>query len=175
VDRISGLKHFYKTRFAGKELQSEKKMERAIQPEIPSPRCRADECMREHRETITGTRRNPQSAVQVAVSVGTTGCSSRTGLVDRELPRIHSSPRDQQAKAVTGRQNGRGGFFQRCLAKSRGSTPAERFVWREGVYGEIRDAVARQFEYRANVPIGPGQPSGGSTAIFRSGLLRNRT
>ena len=119
-------------------------MERAIQPEIPSPRCRADECMREHRETITGTRRNPQSAVQVAVPVGTTGCSSRTGLVDRELPRIHSSPRGQQAKAVTGRQNGRGGFFQRCLAKNRGSTPAQQRLWRDGIYDQIREVMSLQ-------------------------------
>jgi len=27
------------------------------------------------------------------------------------------------------------------------------------IYEEIRDAVARQFEYRANVPVGTGQPS----------------
>jgi hypothetical protein len=31
------------------------------------------------------------------------------------------------------------GFFQRCLAKSRGSTPAERYNWRDGVYDEIQE------------------------------------
>jgi len=41
------------------------------------------------------------------------------------------------------------------LAESRGSTPADRHLWREGVYDEIRDAVARRFEHRADVPIGP--------------------
>src|SRR5712691_5355427 len=118
-------------------------MERAIQPGIPSPSCRTDECMREHREAITRPRLKPQSAVQVAVSVGTTGCPSRRDSIARELPRIHTSSRDQQAKEVAGGQDGRGGFFQKCLAKSRGSTPAERHFWREGVYEEIRDAVAR--------------------------------
>src|SRR5579864_4695321 len=37
-----------------------------------------------------------------------------------------------------------GGFFQRCLAKSRGSTPAERKLWREGIYNQIRDVVSMQ-------------------------------
>ena len=37
----------------GKEMQSGEKMETAMQPEIPSPSCGADERMREHREAIT--------------------------------------------------------------------------------------------------------------------------
>src|SRR6202035_2302790 len=41
-----------------------------------------------------------------------------------------------------------------------GSTPAERCLWREGVYDEIEDAVARQLEHRANVSVGAGEPSG---------------
>ena len=42
-------------------------MERAIQPEIPSPSCGADERLRQHREASTRTRLKPHSAVQVAV------------------------------------------------------------------------------------------------------------
>src|SRR5271166_3670858 len=34
---MPSLRHFHKAHFAGKELQSGKKMERAIQPEIPLP------------------------------------------------------------------------------------------------------------------------------------------
>src|SRR5882724_9601489 len=36
-------------------------MERKIQAEVPSPSCRADECLREHHEAITGARRKPGS------------------------------------------------------------------------------------------------------------------
>jgi hypothetical protein len=39
-----------------------------------------------------------------------------------------------------------------CLAKSRGSTPEERYLWRTGVYDAIRDVIARQLEYRADLP-----------------------
>jgi hypothetical protein len=35
-------------------------------------------------------------------------------------------------------------FFQRCLAKSRGSTPAERKRWREGIYDQIREVMSMQ-------------------------------
>ena len=31
------------------------------------------------------------------------------------------------------------GFFQRCLAKSRGSTPEQRRHWRDGIYDQIRE------------------------------------
>jgi hypothetical protein len=39
-----------------------------------------------------------------------------------------------QLKRLLGGKNIGGRFFQRCLAKSRGSTPAERKLWREGIY-----------------------------------------
>src|SRR5262249_18328273 len=35
-------------------------------------------------------------------------------------------------------------FFQRCLAKSRGSTPEEQRIWREGVYDQIRELMPMQ-------------------------------
>src|SRR6202022_2278463 len=47
-------------------------------------------------------------------------------------------------EAIAGGQDAGGGFFQRCLAKNRGSTPAERKLWREGIYDQIRDVVSRQ-------------------------------
>jgi hypothetical protein len=34
--------------------------------------------------------------------------------------------------------------FQRCLAKSRGSTPAERRNWRDGIYEQIREVTFLQ-------------------------------
>jgi putative transposase len=35
-------------------------------------------------------------------------------------------------------------FFQRCLAKSRGSTPAERKLWREGIYDQTGELMPMQ-------------------------------
>ena len=36
------------------------------------------------------------------------------------------------------------GFFQRCLAQSRGSTPGARKLWREGIYDQIREMMPMQ-------------------------------
>ena len=35
-------------------------------------------------------------------------------------------------------------FFKRCLAKNRGSSPAEQKLWREGVYDQIREVMPMQ-------------------------------
>jgi transposase-like protein len=49
-------------------------------------------------------------------------------------------------------------FFKRCLAKSRGSTPAERKLWREGIYDQIREMMPMQgSDGRANVSVGAGE------------------
>src|SRR6185312_5968263 len=37
-----------------------------------------------------------------------------------------------------------GRFFQRCLAKNRGSTPEERKHWRDGIYDQIREVMSMQ-------------------------------
>jgi hypothetical protein len=36
------------------------------------------------------------------------------------------------------------GFFQGCLAKSEGSTPEERRLWRDGIYDQIREVMPLQ-------------------------------
>ena len=41
-------------------------------------------------------------------------------------------------KAALGDQGAGSGFFQRCVAQNRGSTPARQRVWRDCVYEEIR-------------------------------------
>jgi len=39
----------------------------------------------------------------------------------------------------------RGGeFFQRCLARNRGSTPEQKQVWRDGIYEQIREVMPMQ-------------------------------
>src|SRR6202008_4457712 len=50
----------------------------------------------------------------------------------------------QPVEASPGGENAGAGFFQRCLAKSRGATPAERYQWREGVYDEIQEVMPVQ-------------------------------
>ena len=54
----------------------------------------------------------------------------------RVLPQANSS-----SEAVFGRENTGSGFFQRCLAKKRGSTPEERRFWRDGIYEQIREVM----------------------------------
>ena len=63
------------------------------------------------------------------------------------------SDRRSPTEAGAGGQDAGGGFFQRCLAKSRGSTPEERRFWRDGIYDQIREvmSIARQLEHRAHV------------------------
>src|SRR5208283_5401472 len=51
---------------------------------------------------------------------------------------------ERPAQAGAGRQESGGGFFQRCLAKSRGSSPAEHRLWREGIYDQIREVMSMQ-------------------------------
>src|ERR1700732_323333 len=58
--------------------------------------------------------------------------------------RIHTPQGGPPVEAIAGGQDAGGGFFQRRLAKNRGSTPAERKLWREGIYDQIRDVVSRQ-------------------------------
>jgi hypothetical protein len=43
-----------------------------------------------------------------------------------------------------GRQNAGSGFFQRCLAKSRGSTPIQNRDWRDGIYAQIGEMMSLQ-------------------------------
>jgi transposase-like protein len=35
-------------------------------------------------------------------------------------------------------------FFQRCLAKNRGSTPERQRLWRDGIYDQIREVMSMQ-------------------------------
>src|SRR4029077_14432252 len=52
--------------------------------------------------------------------------------------------RGQPTQAGAGREGLGGGFFQRCLATSRGATPAERPGWRARIYAQIRVVMSRQ-------------------------------
>ena len=57
---------------------------------------------------------------------------------------LHLRQSDQRAQATAGGKDCGAGFFQRCLAKSRGSTPEQRYQWREGVYDEIQELMPLQ-------------------------------
>src|SRR5258708_7996113 len=60
------------------------------------------------------------------------------------LPGSVLAQADSQTQATAGQQNNRGGFFQTCLAKSKGSTPPEVCRWRRGIYDEIRTRMPVQ-------------------------------
>ena len=47
-------------------------------------------------------------------------------------------------KEAAGRENQGSGFFQRCLAKNRGSTPEARRNWRDDIYEQIREVMSLQ-------------------------------
>src|SRR5499425_2104100 len=55
-----------------------------------------------------------------------------------------AAPASPAAEAVGGREDDGSGFFQRCLAKSRGSTPAEQQLWRADIYDQIREVMSWQ-------------------------------
>src|SRR5215470_16269040 len=52
--------------------------------------------------------------------------------------------RKPTAQAAAGGEDPGIGFFQRCLAKSRGSTPEERRNWRDGIFEQIREVMLLQ-------------------------------
>src|SRR5260370_34617748 len=73
------------------------------------------------------------------------GCAGRRGrIVAGQLRGIGAPEGKQPVEASAGGENAGAGFFQRCLAKSRGSTPAERYQWREGVHDEIQEMIPFQ-------------------------------
>jgi putative transposase len=47
-------------------------------------------------------------------------------------------------KQLLAEENTGSRFFQRCLAKNRGSTPEERRFWRDGIYEQIREVMPLQ-------------------------------
>ena len=59
-------------------------------------------------------------------------------------PAPRSCASKSAVEAVAGREDDGSGFFQRCLAKSRGSTPAEQQLWRADIYDQIREVMSRQ-------------------------------
>jgi len=80
-------------------------------------------------------------------------------------PSTHASAHRKEIhrlKQLLGRQDPGGGFFQRCLAKNRGSTPAQQRLWRNGIYDQIREVMSLQvvLSIEAYVSDGAGQPPG---------------
>src|SRR5580693_4308826 len=69
---------------------------------------------------------------------------SRTRSVTAQHTRISSPQGNPSVKAAFGREDPGGGFFQRCLAKNRGSTPAQQRLWRDGISDQIREVMSLQ-------------------------------
>jgi len=119
----------------GKETSGE------ISAGIPPDGGRPAAKVRQRGCSFGGVRRPSTSSLQVADAVGTYGTRwpSASGYA-----RVYAGKRDQPTQASTGREGSGDRFFQRCLAKSRGSTPEERKHWREGIYDQIREVMSRQ-------------------------------
>src|ERR1700738_2097011 len=69
--------------------------------------------------------------------------SRRLNLAKKRRPEhtcISPAKRNPPAKANARREGDGGGFFEGCLAKSRGSTPAQQRLWREDIYEHHRRA-----------------------------------
>src|SRR5262249_56408861 len=79
-----------------------------------------------------------------------------------ELSRDDPAQRGQPPQAGLGGEDAGGGFFQRCLAQSKGATPAERRLWREGIYAHIRDVMSVQgsLSIERMCEVGPGRRGG---------------
>ena len=69
---------------------------------------------------------------------------TRTRSVTAQHTRIGSPQGNPSLEAAFGREDPGGGFFQRCLAKSRGSTPEARWNWRDSIYEQIREVMLLQ-------------------------------
>jgi putative transposase len=90
---------------------------------------------------LSKARRASAAAVQVARSVGGDRRRPRSAgeLQERELCLQVS-----QLKRLVAGQDAGSRFFQRCLAKSGGSTPEQRESWRNGIYDRIRELMSMQ-------------------------------
>ena len=80
--------------------------------------------------------------VQVAQEAGDGW--TRTRSVTAQHTRIGTPQGNPSLEAAFGREDPGSGFFQRCLAKSRGSTPEERRNWRDGIFEQIREVMLLQ-------------------------------
>src|SRR5215469_6827826 len=78
------------------------------------------------------------------VAQKTRGPRARGGSGTSEYPRGCLPKRKPTAKAAAGREDPGSGFFQRCLAKSRGSTAEERRNWQDGIFEQIREVMLLQ-------------------------------
>jgi len=70
--------------------------------------------------------------------------NAKGGRGDGEFPCTRASEGDSGSEARAGREGDGTGFFQRCLAKSRGSTPERQGLWRDGIYDQIREVMPMQ-------------------------------
>src|SRR5499426_581005 len=94
--------------------------------------------LRQHRGAGARTGFTSAASVQVARATGAGGAwgtgAEYTG----------AAPASPSVEAFAGGENDGSGFFHGCLAKSRGSTPAEQQLWRADIYDQIREVMSRQ-------------------------------
>src|SRR5215471_14048077 len=98
----------------------------------------APEELRQHRGAGARMGLTSAASVQVARSVGAGGAWG----TDAEY--TGAAPASPSVEASAGGENDGSGFFHGCLAKSRGSTPAEQQLWRDDIYDQVREVMSRQ-------------------------------
>src|SRR6266567_4065352 len=122
----------------GKEVST-----RSIPDGFPEDGRRAIEEVRPRRRALSGAGGEP-TAIQMA---GSAGADRRRRGTTCKLPRPCTAATSHAIEARGGGQDRRdtgGEFFQRCLARNRGSTPEQKQVWRDGIYEQIREVMPMQ-------------------------------
>ena len=132
------MRHSLWAHFAEKGTASGKETSRAVSQRISPNSGGALEELRQHRGASARTGLTSAASVQVARATGA-GRAWRTG-----AQHTGAAPASPAVEAFAGGENDGSGFFQGCLAKSRGSTPAEQQLWREDIYDQVREVMSRQ-------------------------------
>src|SRR5437764_12153474 len=122
------------------ERQSEKETKGAVFKRVPAHGGGANEKLRPRYGLSPRTGSGSADVVPLAGATGSGRSNSECG----SQLRAESTPTNQAPATVVGGENPGSGFFQRCLAQSRGSTAEERQLWRDDIYELIVEWMSVQ-------------------------------
>src|ERR1700694_4926419 len=135
------MRHSQLRHFAGKGTANGTEASQQISEGFPGNGSGTAEDVPERLGAVGGTGSPSNPALQMAGLDGAHRLWRKsTGL----LPRGGTAERDPRSEACPGGEGPRSRFFQRCLAKSRGSTPEQRQFWRDGIFDQIRELMTVQ-------------------------------
>lgn len=105
---------------------------------VPADGAGADEKLRQHIGTSPGVECGPECALPLA------GPAGRRRWDHDQVSGARTAKRNTRPEAAAGGKDAGSRFFSRCLAKSRGSTPEQQQLWRDGIYEQIREVMPMQ-------------------------------